>query len=50
MTSSIKQSLQRYALVGGVLYLAIVVPACVGELCFALWLTMKGVNVDKWPR
>ena len=24
-------------------------PAFVGELCFALWLTFKGVNVEKWP-
>jgi hypothetical protein len=27
----------------------VLLPAFVGELCFALWLTFKGVNVDKWP-
>ena len=28
----------------------ILMPAFVGELSFALWLTFKGVNVEKWPR
>lgn len=28
----------------------VLMPALVGELCFALWLTFKGVNVDEWPR
>jgi hypothetical protein len=32
------------------LFPAILVPAFIGELSFALWLTFKGVNVEKWPR
>ena len=28
----------------------VLMPAFVGELCFALWLAFKGVNVEKWPR
>jgi hypothetical protein len=31
------------------LFPVVLMPAFVGELCFALWLTFKGVNVDKWP-
>lgn len=29
---------------------AILVPALVGELSLALWLLMKGVNIEKWNR
>ena len=32
------------------LFPAILVPAFVAELSFALWLIFKGVNVQKWPR
>jgi len=32
------------------LFPAILLPAFVGELAFALWLTFKGVNAEKWPR
>ena len=32
------------------LFPAILVPAFVGELSFALWLTFKGVNVRQWAR
>jgi hypothetical protein len=32
------------------LFPAILLPAFVGELVFALWLIFKGVNVEKWPR
>ena len=28
----------------------VLMPAFVGDLCFALWLTFKGVNLEKWPR
>jgi hypothetical protein len=28
----------------------ILLPPFVGELCFALWLTFKGVDLQKWPR
>jgi len=28
----------------------ILMPAFVGELCFALWLTFKGVNLQQWAR
>lgn len=31
-----------------ILFPAIVLPAFVGELAFALWLVVKGVNVPKW--
>ena len=75
MTSSIGQSPQRYARIGGVLmalaglcYLLnsfalllapalasalfpfVLMPAFIGELCFALWLTFKGMDAEKWPR
>jgi hypothetical protein len=36
--------------VASVLFPYILMPAFVGELCFALWLTFKGVNLEKWPR
>ena len=32
------------------LFPAILVPAFVGELSFALWLTFKGVNMQQWAR
>ena len=32
------------------LFPAGLVPAFVGELCFALWLTFKGVNLQQWAR
>jgi hypothetical protein len=32
------------------LFPAVLVPAFVGELSFALWLTFKGVNVQQWAR
>lgn len=32
------------------LFPAILLPAFIGELAFALWLTVKGVNVERWPR
>lgn len=32
------------------LFPAILVPAFVGELCFALWLTFKGVSLAQWTR
>jgi hypothetical protein len=32
------------------LFPAILLPAFIGELAFALWLTFKGVNVERWPR
>jgi hypothetical protein len=47
MFSSIEQSAQRCARIGRVVYLAVVVPAFVGELSSALWLTFKGVNVQQ---
>jgi hypothetical protein len=31
-----------------ILFPAILLPAFVGELSLALWLTVKGVNVSKW--
>jgi hypothetical protein len=31
-------------------YPAVLVPAFVGELSFALWLACKGVNVQQWAR
>jgi len=31
-----------------ILFPAILLPAFVGELSLALWLTLKGVNVSKW--
>jgi hypothetical protein len=30
------------------LFPSIVVPAFIGELSFAVWLTVKGVNVARW--
>ena len=30
------------------LFPSILVPALIGELSFALWLTVKGVNVARW--
>ena len=33
-----------------ILFPAILFPAFVGELAFALWLTVKGVNVSEWQR
>ena len=32
------------------LFPAVLVPAFVGELSFALWLTFKGVNLQQWAR
>ena len=32
------------------LFPAILVPAFVGELSFALWWTFKGVNMQQWAR
>lgn len=32
------------------LFPLVLVPAFVGELCFALWLTFKGVNLQRWAR
>jgi hypothetical protein len=32
------------------LFPAVLVPAFVGELSFALWLTFRGVNMQQWPR
>ena len=32
------------------LFPAILVPAFVGELSFALWLTFKGANLQQWAR
>jgi len=34
--------------VAGALFLWVAVPAFIGELSLALWLTVKGVNVPKW--
>jgi hypothetical protein len=34
--------------ISSILFPAILVPAFVGELLLALWLTVKGVNVAKW--
>ena len=48
MFSSIEQSPQRYARIGGVVYLAIIALGIFGELGFALWLIFKGVNVQQW--
>jgi hypothetical protein len=31
-----------------ILFPSILVPALIGELSFAVWLTMKGVNVARW--
>jgi hypothetical protein len=31
-----------------ILFPSILLPAFVGELLFALWLAVKGVNVPKW--
>jgi hypothetical protein len=31
-----------------ILFPSILVPAFVGELLFAVWLTVKGVNVARW--
>lgn len=28
----------------------ILVPILIGELSFAVWLTVKGVNVDRWQQ
>jgi hypothetical protein len=50
MFSSIEQSPRCYAPVGGVVYPAVLVPAFIGELSFALWLACKGVNVQQWAR
>jgi hypothetical protein len=30
------------------LFPSILVPALIGELSFAMWLTVKGVNVARW--
>lgn len=30
------------------LFPSILVPAFIGELSFAVWLTVKGVNVARW--
>lgn len=35
-------------MLASVLFPSILLPAFVGELSFALWLTVKGVNVPKW--
>ena len=35
-------------LLASILFPAILVPAFIGELSLALWLTVKGVNVPKW--
>jgi hypothetical protein len=32
------------------LFPAVLVPAFVGELSFALWLVFKGVNIEQWTR
>jgi len=34
--------------VASVLFTVILLPAFIGELSLALWLTVKGVNVPKW--
>jgi len=34
--------------IAGALFLWVAVPALIGELSLALWLTVKGVNVPKW--
>jgi Domain of unknown function (DUF4386) len=34
--------------VAAAMFPAILLPALVGELAFALWLLMKGVNMDQW--
>jgi hypothetical protein len=34
--------------IAGALFLWVAVPALIGELSLALWLTVKGVNVQKW--
>jgi hypothetical protein len=31
------------------LFPSILVPAFIGELSFAAWLTVKGVNLPRWP-
>ncbi len=31
-----------------ILFPSILVPAFIGELLFAVWLTVKGVNVARW--
>jgi hypothetical protein len=35
-------------LVHSILFSSILVPALIGELSFAVWLTLKGVNVARW--
>ena len=34
--------------IAGALFLWVAVSALIGELSLALWLTVKGVNVQKW--
>jgi nitrate reductase NapE component len=52
--ASAEFSPQSCARIGGILWLAsmlfppVLVPAFIGELSFAVWLTVKGVNVAKW--
>jgi ABC-type microcin C transport system permease subunit YejB len=35
-------------LLASMLFAPVLVPAFIGELSFAAWLTVKGVNVAKW--
>lgn len=35
--------------VAAMLFPPILVPAFIGELSFAVWLTVKGVNLARWP-
>lgn len=39
---------RTYARFGGLLYLVIIVAGALGELSLALWLLVKGVNMDVW--
>jgi hypothetical protein len=43
-----REQLEAMALLSPMLFPSVLVPAFIGELSFAGWLTVKGVNVARW--